>query len=179
MGHMFEEHESYGDWSTRYQIMDTPGVLAREDDLRNEMESLTIASLQYLPTAVMFVVDLSGLSGDDKSSVEDQCLVRRELRQRFPRRPWVDVVSKADLDKQPGALDMFREIVAQVDRGHIEDEENGENRGNEPASRAVDAILEVSVVSGEGLDELEKRVRRMLVSVEQVLRAYKESQKLS
>ena len=86
---------------------------------------------------------------------------------------------KADLDKQPGALDMFREIVAQVDREHIEDEENGENRGNEPASRAVDAILEVSVVSGEGLDELEKRVRRMLVSVEQVLRAYKESQKLS
>lgn len=180
MGHMFEEHEAHGDWSTRYQIMDTPGVLARDDDLRNEMESLTIASLQYLPTAVMFVVDLSGLSGDDKSSVEDQCLVRRELRQRFPRRPWLDVVSKADLDQQPGALDMFREIVAQVDHGRIEDEENGENRGNEPASpRAVDAILEVSVVSGEGLGELEKRVRRMLVSVKQVLRAYKESQKLS
>jgi nucleolar GTP-binding protein len=187
MGHMFEMSDG-GDegkgfsggcsrhGTTRYQIMDTPGVLARADDLRNEMESLTIASLQHLPTAVLFVVDLSGLSGDDKSSVKDQCLVRRELRERFPRRPWVDVVSKADLEQQPRALEMFREAVGQIDR-YADHNTTVAGTQVQEQQRAVDAILEVSVVSGEGLDVLEEKVRRMLISVDQVLQAYTETQR--
>lgn len=76
IGHMFSKHP--GDPS-RYQLMDTPGILAREDTLRNEMESLTIASLQYLPTAVVFVADLTGYSGDDKSSVKKKLPSRLSL----------------------------------------------------------------------------------------------------
>lgn len=53
------------------QIMDTPGVLSRPDEDRNEMEALTLASMQHLPTAVVFVMDLSGLSGS-QSSLENQ-----------------------------------------------------------------------------------------------------------
>lgn len=53
--------------------MDTPGVLARPDGERNEMEALTLASMQHLPTAVVFVMDLSGFSGA-KSSIKDQVL---------------------------------------------------------------------------------------------------------
>lgn len=165
IGHMFEERGGclVGDrGAARYQIMDTPGVLARKDDVRNEMESLTIASMQHLPTAVMFVVDLSGVSGNEKSSIEDQCLVRRELRERFPRRPWVDVISKADLDEQPGALDIFKDAVAEVDQ------KTSCNSGSD----AVDAILQVSVKSGEGIDALDTRVRELLFSVEKVLQAY-------
>jgi nucleolar GTP-binding protein len=44
--------------------MDTPGLLDRPEDERNEMEKLTFASLLHLPTAVIFVIDPSGLSGD-------------------------------------------------------------------------------------------------------------------
>lgn len=51
--------------------MDTPGVLSRPDGERNEMEALTLASMQHLPTAVVFVMDLSGLSGM-QSSLEKQ-----------------------------------------------------------------------------------------------------------
>jgi len=51
--------------------MDTPGVLNRPDEERNEMESLTLASMQHLPTAVMFVMDLTGQSGV-KSSITNQ-----------------------------------------------------------------------------------------------------------
>ncbi|CAN0250817.1 unnamed protein product, partial [Hapterophycus canaliculatus] len=80
----------------RRQIMDTPGVLSRPDGERNEMEALTLASMQHLPTAVVFVMDLSGHSGH-LSSIDNQMQVRRELRRRFPRRPWLDVISKADL----------------------------------------------------------------------------------
>jgi hypothetical protein len=47
----------------RYQVMDTPGLLDRPVEERNEMERLTFASLLYLPTAVIYVIDPTGLSG--------------------------------------------------------------------------------------------------------------------
>ncbi|CAM9962171.1 unnamed protein product [Choristocarpus tenellus] len=109
--------------------MDTPGVLSRPDEERNEMESLTLASMQHLPTGVVFVMDLSGQSGM-QSSVEKQVDVRNELRQRFPRRPWVDVVSKADLPR-------FEEEVALVSM--------------------PDGFIDVSTEDGTGLGELRTR----------------------
>jgi nucleolar GTP-binding protein len=83
----------------RYQMMDTPGVLSRPDDERNCMEALTLASMQHLPTAVVFVMDLSGMSGE-QSSVDKQIAVRNELRKRFPVRPWLDIISKVDLPRE-------------------------------------------------------------------------------
>jgi nucleolar GTP-binding protein len=38
------------------QVMDSPGLLVRPDDQRNEMEALTLAAMQHLPTAVMYVI---------------------------------------------------------------------------------------------------------------------------
>ena len=61
------------------------------------MEKLTYASMMHLPTAVIFVIDPSGLSGE-KSTLEAQLNVRNHLKSRFPRRPWMDVVSKSDLE---------------------------------------------------------------------------------
>lgn len=57
------------------------------------MEKLTFASLAHLPTAVIFVIDPTGLSGE-KSTLLAQLSVRKHLKERFPRRPWLDVVSK-------------------------------------------------------------------------------------
>ena len=92
IGHISDENRGL-----RFQVMDTPGLLDRPEDERNEMERLTFASLAHLPTAVIFVIDASGLSGERLSSVEAQLNVRNYLRSRFPRRPWLDIVSKADL----------------------------------------------------------------------------------
>jgi len=61
------------------QIMDSPGLLVRPDVERNEMESLTLAAMQHLPTAVMYVMDLSGAAGDKCSSVADQLQLRKEV----------------------------------------------------------------------------------------------------
>ena len=58
------------------------------------MERLTLACLQHLPTAVLFVTDLTGDCG---TSVAHQWLIREELRARFPDKAWLDVLSKADL----------------------------------------------------------------------------------
>ncbi len=84
----------------KYQVMDTPGLLDRPDEDRNEMERLTFASLAHLPTAVIFVIDPTGLSGE-KSTLQAQLNVRNYLKSRFPKRPWLDVVSKGDIDIDP------------------------------------------------------------------------------
>jgi len=93
------------------QVMDSPGLLVRPDTERNEMEELTLAAMKHLPTAVMYVMDLSGQAGDKCSSVEDQLQLRREVRARFPRRPWIDVVSKYDLGVVDGALEELEDIL--------------------------------------------------------------------
>ena len=52
---------------------DTPGLLNRAEEDRNAMERLTLACLQHLPTAVLFVADLTGECG---TSVANQWQIR-------------------------------------------------------------------------------------------------------
>ncbi|GIL76667.1 hypothetical protein Vretifemale_6225 [Volvox reticuliferus] len=98
MGHFYLD-------SQKHQVTDTPGLLRRPDPQRNRMEHLTLAALGYLDTAVLFVIDLTEECG---TSVADQWEIRGEVRSRFPDRPWIDVLSKADM-LQVGT--MFRRPV--------------------------------------------------------------------
>jgi len=129
------------------QVMDSPGLLVRADYQRNEMEALTLAAMQHLPTAVMYVMDLSGGAGDKCSSVEDQLQLRREVRSRFPRRPWIDVVSKYDLGLVDGAREKLEEILDGT------------------------PYIELSIKDKTGVDELRDEVMRMLGEVRVVLDA--------
>jgi len=58
--------------------MDTPGLLDRPEEERNEMEKLTFASLLHLPTAVIYVIDHTGLSGE--KSVDIDTIIQLNLR---------------------------------------------------------------------------------------------------
>jgi nucleolar GTP-binding protein len=129
------------------QVMDSPGLLVRPDNKRNEMEALTLAAMQHLPTAVMYVLDLSGGAGDKCSSVADQIQLRKEVRARFPRRPWIDVVAKYDLGLADGARDDLEEIL-----------------DGSP-------YIELSIQDETGVDELRDEVMRMLGEVRVVLDA--------
>ena len=129
------------------QVMDSPGLLVRSDNERNEMEALTLAAMQHLPTAVMYVMDLTGEAGDKCSSTADQLQLRREVRARFPRRPWIDVVSKVDLGIVDGALEQLEEIL-----------------DGSP-------YIMLSIQEGVGLDELRGETLRMLGEVRLVLDA--------
>mmetsp|Transcript_10095 Transcript_10095/g.14541 ORF Transcript_10095/g.14541 Transcript_10095/m.14541 type:complete len:194 (-) Transcript_10095:276-857(-) len=100
MGHVLEPVLCF----PMYQVMDSPGLLPRSQEERNWMEKLTLASIQHIPSTIMFVLDLSGTSGA-KSSVHAQLLVRQELHDRFGHRPWIDVVSKSDLEPLPVEAD--------------------------------------------------------------------------
>jgi nucleolar GTP-binding protein len=138
-------------YSQLCQVMDSPGVLVRpegQDHLRNEMEELTLAAMKHLPTAVMYVMDLSGQAGDKCSSIADQLQLRREIRSRFPRRPWIDVVSKIDLGVDDGALSELEDDI--LDGA---------------------PYIKLSIKEGTGIDELRAEVLRMLGEVRVVLDA--------
>ncbi|GMH67031.1 hypothetical protein TrST_g517 [Triparma strigata] len=131
----------------RCQVMDSPGVLLREGKA-NDMEELTVKSAELLPTAVMFVWDLSK-KDQGTSNFEVQKKARETLRSKFPRRPWFDVITKIDvLDPED------QEMVEEVERIC---KTNGE------------ALHMVSAITGEGLEEVEVEVERVLTEVGEVL----------
>lgn len=126
----------------RYQLMDTPGVLYRADADRNSMEGLTLAAVELLPSAIVFVMDLSGTCGE-QSAARLQLKVREQIRAAFPERPWLDVRSKADLPLAEGITP--------------EDVPNG--------------ALHVSVHEARGVDELAAAMTRMVEQVAHLIDA--------
>lgn len=70
-----------------------------------------------------------------------------KVRARFPRRPWIDVVSKYDLGIEDGALEELEEIL-----------------GGEP-------YIKLSIHEDIGVEELRTEVLRMLGEVRVVLDA--------
>ena len=150
--------------------MDTPGILNRPDAERNEMEALTLASMQHLPTAVMFVLDLTGHSGS-LSSIENQIQIRNDLRKRFPKRPWVDVISKADLP-----VDADDPSVALVSQGAFRKTTDtiliSAILPYTHHTQAPEGAIMVSTTDGTGIPELESRVREMLNDVREILELY-------
>lgn len=139
MGHIVSNHE-------RFQVTDTPGLLTRHDDDRNNIERLTLAVLSYMPIAVLYVHDLSEDCG---TKVADQYITYRHIKERFGDRLWINVISKCDLlDKTvPSGFDDY------------DDEEVGRYRRFGPE----DAIR-VSVQSQVGTEELKQRVHHLLTS---------------
>ncbi|KAG2372540.1 uncharacterized protein HKW66_Vig0205910 [Vigna angularis] len=129
------------------EVTDTPGLLRRHDEDRNNLEKLTLAVLSHLPTAVLYVHDLSGECG---TSPSDQFSIYKELRERFTGHLWVDVVSKCDLLKTSP-------VVYATDEPHPLQSELENYRKSGP-----DGAINVSVKTREGLLELKQRVHELL-----------------
>ncbi|KAL4523871.1 hypothetical protein Ndes2437A_g00437 [Nannochloris sp. 'desiccata'] len=154
MGHFYVD-------GRRHQVTDTPGLLRRPDEDRNAMERLTLASLQYLPTAVLFVADLTGECG---TSVADQWAIRTELRERFEGKPWLDVLSKADLLEEE--FDEADDInSAKINSNITRESTSGVNIVVHDAidfAAAVPAAQRVSSLTGNGIDLLKESMLNML-----------------
>mmetsp|Transcript_12095 Transcript_12095/g.33988 ORF Transcript_12095/g.33988 Transcript_12095/m.33988 type:complete len:462 (-) Transcript_12095:356-1741(-) len=143
MGHFYVD-------GRRHQITDTPGLLARGDEERNAMEMLTLASLEHLPTLVIFVADLTEECG---TSARNQWRIRCELKERFPSKPWVDVVSKEDL---------LQELLRQADAsplptggGSPSEEEDVQSPLDLARHLAQSGAIRVSSETGHGIDALQ------------------------
>ncbi|WP_049979282.1 NOG1 family protein [Halolamina rubra] len=77
----------------RYQIVDTPGLLDRPEDERNDIEAQAVSALRHLADAVLFVVDASGQCG---YPLPAQLELRDELAGQFDA-PMVTVCNKSDV----------------------------------------------------------------------------------
>lgn len=142
MGHIALSYQNF-------QVTDTPGILRRRDEDRNNLEKLTLAVLAHLPTAVLFVHDLTGECG---TSPSDQFLIYKEIKERFNTHLWIDVVSKCDLLQESPVLYV------------TEDAEADNSELIKYRKMGPDGALRVSVKSEVGLNELKRRVHELLVS---------------
>mmetsp|Transcript_51459 Transcript_51459/g.83449 ORF Transcript_51459/g.83449 Transcript_51459/m.83449 type:complete len:629 (-) Transcript_51459:95-1981(-) len=127
------------------QIVDSPGLKSVRGGNPNLMDQLTMGSMEHLPTGVVFVFDPYPYT-HGILDLDEQLKVRDELRARFPRRPWLDVVTK-------------------IDRPEIEAQENIAR-----LSKLFPEIIQVSALDGTGLDVLNMEVRGLLEEMTKVVR---------
>jgi nucleolar GTP-binding protein len=85
IGHFERDH-------VRYQIIDTPGLLDRPEDERNDIENQAISALSHLADTVLFVVDASEACG---YPLDAQLALRDAVAERFAV-PVLTVCSKSD-----------------------------------------------------------------------------------
>ncbi|KAM3685633.1 hypothetical protein ACB098_11G136100 [Castanea mollissima] len=154
MGHIAFNYQNF-------QVTDTPGLLMRCDEDRNNLEKLTLAVLSHLPTAILYVHDLSGECG---TSPSDQFVIYKEIKERFGGHLWLDVVSKCDLlHKSP--------VVFITDDDNPDHVELARYRKLGP-----DGAIHVSIMSKAGLNELKVRVHELLTSQMAKIKSEKSNQ---
>ena len=78
----------------RYQIVDTPGLLDRPEDERNDIERQAVSAVSHLADVVLFVLDPSGDCG---YPLDVQLELREEVRALFDESiPMLTVANKHD-----------------------------------------------------------------------------------
>jgi nucleolar GTP-binding protein len=94
----------------RYQIVDTPGLLDRPEDERNDIERQAVSALEHLADAVLFVVDASGDCG---YPLDVQLELRDAVERRFATRdvPVLTVCNKSDRSRDVDA-DEYMSVTA-------------------------------------------------------------------
>jgi nucleolar GTP-binding protein len=94
----------------RYQIVDTPGLLDRPEDERNDIERQAVSALEHLADAVIFVVDASGDCG---YPIDVQLELRDAVERRFESRdvPVLTVCNKSDQSRDVAA-DAYMSVTA-------------------------------------------------------------------
>jgi len=116
----------------RYQVIDTPGLLDRPLSERNEIEKQAILALKHLGKVIVYIFDPSEYCG---YPIEEQSHLFEEIYLEFGEFPFIVVLNKVDIADE--------EKIRKV-------EEFAKAKGLEP--------LRVSALTGEGLDELKRRV---------------------
>ncbi|KAK8280660.1 hypothetical protein V6Z12_D09G190500 [Gossypium hirsutum] len=142
MGHITLDYQ-------HFQVTDTPGLLKRCDEDRNNLEKLTLALLSHLPTAILYVHDLSGQCG---MSPSDQFMIYKEISERFGNHLWLDVISKCDLLKESP-------VVFITEDREVDHLELVKYRKIGP-----EGALHVSVKNEDGIDKLKKKVHELLMA---------------
>lgn len=79
-----------------FQIIDTPGLLDRELEERNEMELKATLALRHLATVIIFVLDPSEYCG---YTLDSQFSILSDIKSAFPEIDIIEVENKSDIVK--------------------------------------------------------------------------------
>eukprot|EP00339_Tiarina_fusa_P005479 CAMPEP_0117024230 /NCGR_PEP_ID=MMETSP0472-20121206/18013_1 /TAXON_ID=693140 ORGANISM="Tiarina fusus, Strain LIS" /NCGR_SAMPLE_ID=MMETSP0472 /ASSEMBLY_ACC=CAM_ASM_000603 /LENGTH=506 /DNA_ID=CAMNT_0004730597 /DNA_START=432 /DNA_END=1952 /DNA_ORIENTATION=- len=79
---------------TRWQVIDTPGILDHPLEDRNTIEMQSITALAHLRAAVLFVIDLSEQCG---YSLQQQLSLLKSIKPLFSNKPLLLVANKIDV----------------------------------------------------------------------------------
>lgn len=90
---IFAGHFYYG--RDKYQVIDVPGILEREDSRRNNMERLAFLAIEQINSIILFVLDPTETCG---YSILEQIKLLNEIKKNFDR-PMIVVANKMDIKK--------------------------------------------------------------------------------
>lgn len=78
----------------RYQVVDTPGLLEKPADQRNDIEQQAVLALQFLADVILFLLDPSEACGYD---LPTQLKLLEHVKKDFPNVPLLVAENKVDL----------------------------------------------------------------------------------
>ncbi len=87
---------------TRYQIIDTPGLLDRPLEKRNQIELQAISALKHVGKAMLYIIDPSETCG---YTIEEQMHLLDEIKKEFDI-PMLVVANKTDVSAPVEGVDM-------------------------------------------------------------------------
>lgn len=79
---------------TRWQVIDSPGILDRPLEQRNTIEMQSITALAHLKACILFFIDISEQCS---YSIEQQISLFNNIKPLFKNKPLVIALSKIDL----------------------------------------------------------------------------------
>jgi nucleolar GTP-binding protein len=96
VGH-FEAEDAMG-VPTKYQVVDTPGLLDRPEAERNKVEQQAVAAVRHAADAVLFLIDPTEICGYD---LEKQEALLAQVRSEMEGLPFLVAETKADMESRP------------------------------------------------------------------------------
>lgn len=138
----------------QYQMVDTPGLLDRPMEKRNDIEMQAITALENLGSLVLFLIDESEQCG---MTVAEQNSLLEEILQLLAETTVMVVSTKADLHKQkPENWD----IVVDAEKEYLELEE--EHYTDLPLLLDSSGYITISALENVGLEALKMEVIRVV-----------------
>ncbi|KAF4670795.1 Nucleolar GTP-binding protein 1 [Perkinsus olseni] len=129
---------------TRWQVLDTPGILDHPLEERNTIEMTAITALAHIPATVLYFVDVSEQCG---FTIEQQVSLFHSIKPLFKSKPLLVVLNKTDVKPLDELTEEQKKLIASIKL----DED-----------KALE-FLPASCLKREGVDAVKNRACEMLL----------------
>lgn len=93
---------------TRWQVLDTPGILDHPLEDRNTIEMTAITALAHIPATILFFLDVSETCG---YSIEQQVALFHSIKPLFKNKPLLVILNKTDAKPIDSLMDDQKTLI--------------------------------------------------------------------